>query len=744
MKLLSFTKENTGMCIFTGIIIVMLFLLITMSRSAGMSDDEHYHIKQAEYVYAFYTTLGKDTMAVIPMHKDDNLREFGQVSDNIAYLITKILGSDEVMQIRHYVCSIFGWLGILFAALLTFRISKNWGGAIITALLLFFSPRYMGHSFNNLKDVPFAAAMMMGLYYIVLFVQTFPKPSIKICIMLAVSIGLAIGTRIGGLLLIAYFGLFGLLSLFIAIGNLSKADKNSAVKNKKINKAFNPILKLTGKILLYGITTSLAGYIFALLIWPFALIKPIENFIFVFENMSHFKITISQLFEGTLQYSSNLPWYYIPKYILMTVPIAVLIGFVLYPFVGGLKKGHRFTTFIIYFACIFPIFWIIYTGANVYGGWRHVLFAYPPIVAAAGLGFGALMNLFKNRYVKMAFFALPLLLLITPLLHIVRNHPYQYVYFNEVVGGTKNAYGKYELDYYFNSTREATEWIIENAEKDSLVTGDKIKVASWHLAAVDYFLRNDTARFQTVFSRWADRGKSDWDYAVFVITGMPPDQINSKHFPPKNTAHTICVDGKPICLVLKRDDKSDYQAMEYRMKNDADNTITYLEKALEHDPYNDTALIELIEVYYIFGQLDKHQHLLNRAKEYIPKNEKLNLIIAWNHLAKEEYEQAIRISNKAILDNCRAIDFYRVLYGVYMQKKEYSLAEQTILKMFKNDVMEVEDCEQMLEIYKAQGLNDAFAKNKLYKLLQRYWEEKGNKKQAEIFREAAKKAIKEK
>ena len=33
-----------------------------------------------------------------------------------------------------------------------------------------------------------------------------------------------------------------------------------------------------------------------------------------------------------------------------------------------------------------------------------------------------------------------------------------------MVGGVKGAYGNYELDYYYHSTREASEWVIENAE----------------------------------------------------------------------------------------------------------------------------------------------------------------------------------------------------------------------------------------------------------------------------------------
>ena len=84
------------------------------------------------------------------------------------------------------------------------------------------------------------------------------------------------------------------------------------------------------------------------------------------------------------------------------------------------------------------------------------------------------------------------------------------------------AYGNYEMDYYYHSTREASEWVLANAKKSGMETGKKIKVATWHTASVNYLFRKDTADFQVVFSRWYERGNNDWDYAIFTITGIMP------------------------------------------------------------------------------------------------------------------------------------------------------------------------------------------------------------------------------
>jgi hypothetical protein len=51
-------------------------------------------------------------------------------------------------------------------------------------------------------------------------------------------------------------------------------------------------------------------------------------------------------------------------------------------------------------------------------------------------------------------------------LNLVKLHPYEYVYFNELVGGFKGAYGKYETDYWVASMKEAVEWLKTNELKD--------------------------------------------------------------------------------------------------------------------------------------------------------------------------------------------------------------------------------------------------------------------------------------
>jgi hypothetical protein len=68
---------------------------------------------------------------------------------------------------------------------------------------------------------------------------------------------------------------------------------------------------------------------------------------------------------------------------------------------------------------------------------------------------------------------------------IVRLHPYEYVYYNELVGGVRGAYGQFELDYWCTSYREAVQAV-------NRIAPPAAKVAIWgpHSAA-EPFLRED-------------------------------------------------------------------------------------------------------------------------------------------------------------------------------------------------------------------------------------------------------------
>jgi hypothetical protein len=380
-------KNNPWFWIFFILLAVALFTMPLMSKDAGNSGDEdNFQIPQGKNVVNYFKTSGVDTTCMT----FENLKYYGSSPDIIAEYWNRTFKVENISKSRHIFNAFYGGIALLFAGLIAYLIG-GWRAGVLTMLLIFFSPRFLGHSFNNSKDIPFAASVMAAIYFMVLLFKQFPKVKIATLIFLTFFIAFSISVRIGGVLLYAYFGLFGLAYL------ISDFYQNKKIPLKKSPSPIDSVARKTKwgnllRLFLYGVSVVIVSYFLGLLLWPYAMQSPLKHPIEAFSEMSKFAIGIRQLFEGSLQWSDMLPWYYTPKFILMTVPIAVIIGLLcFFVFLWNDKKNY-FNYFIVAFAFLFPIFWIAYSGANVYGGWRHSLFAYPPMVVAAGLGFNLVIE----------------------------------------------------------------------------------------------------------------------------------------------------------------------------------------------------------------------------------------------------------------------------------------------------------------------------------------------------------------
>jgi tetratricopeptide (TPR) repeat protein len=731
-----------------------------MSKRAGNSGDEDgFQVPQGQNVINYYKTDGKDTTC---LNYKDVMQYYGSSFDVVTEYINSTFHIEDISKSRHICNSLLGWMAIVAVGLIAYLVGGARAG-VFALLLLFLSPRFLGHSFNNPKDIPFAAGVIWSIYGMMLFFKQFPKVKWYTYLILVLSIAFAISVRIGGLILFGYFGLLGLMFL---IKVLMERRKSSKTKLKKQQTQEMPLAKYLLKLILSAVAICVVGYFAGLLLWPYAMQSPIKNPIESFKAMSTFATSLRQLFEGTMQWSDYLPWYYTPKYILISIPIAVILGVILFFVFCWRKKADRFWAFFIFFTFFFPVFWIVFTKANVYGGWRHAMFAYPPMVAAAGWGFDALVRWVeaklgikngelrmengdandggdgarpvstKGIIVNVASVVILLALLIGPIRHIVANHPYEYVYFNELAGGTKKAFSQYELDYYYHSTREASEWVIANAEPKA--DGSKIRVGTWHLASVNYFFRHDTARFQPTFIRWYEKENTDWDYAIFTITGISPEYLRSPYFPPKNTVKTIDVDGVPICIILKRQDKNDFLAAQ--MKNDntkLDSAIALYHQALAVDPDNIGALLGIGECYVRTNRPDSALLYLNRYHKIDPEAEMANYMRAYAYVYKQDVKTALDILLNIEEQNPKYAGAYQLAIQLYLQQRDFANAKKQFVKVMDVDRFDESFVQLWLQYNQMQNIDQNTAYRQLYKSMAKSYEKRGKKEEAARFRELA-------
>ncbi len=621
---------------------VLLIAMMVLSQSAGISGDEHFKVEQAEDVYNFYTTLGKDTTAVNP--SNPALKYYGQSIDSIVYAITKNLNIEDYYATRHLFNSILGWL-LMFSIGLTAGMIFGWRSGIITLVLIFLSQKILGHSWNNSKDIPFAAFYTLTILFLTKLLNELPD--LKKSTLAFISIGIAgsISVRIGGLILIPY--------VFLVLGLFYVFKKDFYTKE-------GIITALKKALVLFGV--AIVGYFLGLIFWPFGLINPIKNPIDSLTLMTHYAVAIRQLFEGTLQISTSLPWYYGIKYMFITTPTVIFVGIGLFSaslfLRKDLSKNSRIYFFLL-FAFVFPLVYTIYKNSNLYGGWRHLLFAYPPIVVLSGLGFDYFIAN-KNKIIKYGALGLLILLIIHPLKHMIKNHPYEYVYYNELSGGVKGAYGEYELDYYYHSLQKACEWFIENE-----LGNDTVIVSTNHGSIAKYAFRN-TPNVKVEYARYYEKSKEKWDYGIYVNAYIDPHQLQDGIFPPIGTIHTEDVDGIPICAVFKRasyDDFEGFQALQKRKLNDAEEKFN---KFLEVNPESEEVIGYKAQIHLMKKDYARASALADSALALNPNyfNAIFIKITACNGLKK--YDEALKWSEQIIeIKQDHAETYYQRGFALY-------------------------------------------------------------------------------
>jgi len=353
-----------------------------------------------------------------------DLYNYGAVFDTVAAALNRI-SPIGVYETRHLLNALIGILGVVGCG----KLARLLGGArtgLIAALFLMLTPNYYGQMFNNPKDIPFAVGVVWATYYMVSIVPVLPRPPIRTLIKLGVAVGMTMGVRVGGLLLLCEFGVL---------------------------------------LALDGVWRMIVAYPVMLLFWPWGQTDPIENPLRALAFFSHQTFPFPTLFDGRFIPASDLPWTYLPTYIAVALPELILVLLLCAPIVAAavVGKGYRIgreqalAHFIIGFGTVFPVGFAILIKAVLFDGMRHFMFVLPLVaVAAALVGGQACARLARSCFRWPIYGALA----IYGLAHVsvmVMLHPNQYIYYNAFVGGVEGAQRKFKLDYWANSYAEAVQ-----------------------------------------------------------------------------------------------------------------------------------------------------------------------------------------------------------------------------------------------------------------------------------------------
>jgi tetratricopeptide (TPR) repeat protein len=623
----------------------LLILMIFLSKNAGISCDEVLHYDHSVSVYNYFASHGKDQSALnTPV---TNLKYYGQSYDNIVTILIKWFHIGDVYVFRHIMSSLAGWFAIFITALFAVWLADYRAG-IITLILFAVSPTFIGHSQNNLKDIPFALAYISGLFFTLRFLVSGKKNSPTDIILLTVSIAFSVSIRAGGLILICYLCFFLLiyyLFQYLRNGNAGLAGFR---------------LKL---LLIFCI--SVIAWLLSILLWPYALHGPVRNVIESYKVMAHFPSTFRQIFEGKVEWSDFMPWYYLTKSMLITIPFIILSGLILFIFFSFRKKepAKLFLHGCLIFSIVFPLFFVLYEKSNLYSSWRQFLFLYPGIVLMSALGISRLFELVKAKYLKWGIGIIIIILSLHPLRFMANNPHYYYIYYNQLVGGLRGAYSNYETDYYYVSQTEASGWLIDYLKNKN--TSGNIKVGATY--TVDWQFRNHP-EIQSSYLRYEERSQHNWDYAIVTNRYIPPFQLRKKIWPPANSIHIIYADSVPIGAVLERKSKEDYYGYIALSEGRNQDAIDHFDKALKIDDGDDMIFYNFAAALSKTGQIGKADSLLKRGLEVNPESELILMYLGNIANSQGRRDEASGYYDKVISVNRKYFEAYVLLAELLKDK----------------------------------------------------------------------------
>ncbi len=424
------------------ILAVVALAIALVFRGYGISWDEPVQNAYGKMALNYYLTRGADRSALTYL----NLFWYGALFDTLAAAANRMLPFAEY-DTRHLLNAVVGLIGLCG----TWRLARTLGGAragFIAVLLLALTPLWFGNSFINPKDIPFAAAMTWATAFLVAIAKHLPRRRWSDFLGFGLAAGAALGTRVGALIAIAY-----MLAMIVAYVPLRLMDRHPAAA----------VMREVGGLIVPILVASAVAVLVMYACWPWAQHKPIDGPLEAFREFSRFPIWLEFPFFGTIIESTNVPPTYVAGMLVVMLPeltiaasvLALMMGLVrLYPRGGGGWMA-RLPYLVLALTILFPPAYAAWARAVLFDGVRHMLFVVPPMTAAAALAIDRVWIWHPiGRAVTLALLGATAA---TQLILMVRSHPYQYLVFNLASGGVAGAEGRFELDYWGVTFREAVQ-----------------------------------------------------------------------------------------------------------------------------------------------------------------------------------------------------------------------------------------------------------------------------------------------
>ena len=366
----------------------------------------------------------------------------------------KLENPREIFFMRHFMNFLLFFVSVWFFYLLCKNHFGDYKIGLLGALVLILSPRIFADSFYNSKDLPFLSLYIICMYTLL---RLSDRRSLGAAAVHALSCALLIDIRIPGVIMVV----ITLLSLGSDVG----APRPEGDRSSKA-------VTLTAVFLALLIPLTIA-------FWPYLWHNPATHFMTAFRTMSRFSRWPGYvLYLGDYIKGTELPWHYIPLWLIITTPLLYVFNFFvgLSVFLAGLIRNpfnYLFGTQAcrretLFFLCFFlPLFAVIAFKSVLYNGWRQMFFIYPAFLLISLSGLTSIFRFIRTKLhfaspaYQYLFFGIIVFSVSSTAYSMIEDHPYQNVYFNDLVSEEEEyAASHFVLDYWGLSYRKALEYIL--------------------------------------------------------------------------------------------------------------------------------------------------------------------------------------------------------------------------------------------------------------------------------------------
>lgn len=430
---------------------LVIYILASQDFGMGWDETRRWHSGDAKLnYYAEVWAFVEGERDTFPSVGSDR---YPGLFDMTLALLDKVVPGDRFM-LGHAYSAFWGWLAIVGVALIG-RVLGGWRLAFFCALFLGLAPVFLGHAGHNPKDIPFATTYIWGVAAVLWLYRSLPSPPLRVWLGCGCAFGLAMAVRISGGVFFVY--LIGIILLWLA-----------CYWNAEGRKA----LKVYWRRWLFGACAcATAAFLVLFPFWPAIHQSPFQSTVGTLGQMHDLHAVASTKyvhFRGEFYEAGTTPWYYVPWMLVIKVPEIWIGGWIVGTafLISGAWKSRRQWAggiavrgpwFVLLGTIVFPVVYVMVLQPQIHNGIRHILFMLPPLAVTAAAGVDRLLGFLQNRSPRHgALFGL--FLIGAVVLLVERNwrlHPYQYLYFNALVGGPAGAFGRYELDYWCLANREA-------------------------------------------------------------------------------------------------------------------------------------------------------------------------------------------------------------------------------------------------------------------------------------------------